>query len=364
MASIAPAKRLRGRVSTENGVVKTSPRSITIIGGGIGGLTLAAALDPRRFEVRLLEADPRRRQYGACVGLWRSARRALRRLGARGALPGATGGFPALATLHDIHGRPLTRVPGLDLHIVERPRLLAAIESVVPASVEQRTVTVADPAMVEGDLVIGADGVRSVVRPLVFARAAERIETPYVALRGITEATDIDELGEYWGPGLLFGLAPMADGRSYWFSTHRSTLGPEPLDADVVADEARAVFAGATPVARRILETAGHSTGTIATRMWLTPPMPRYVNGRYVVLGDAAHAGLPNLGRGACDAILDAVTLARTLNAGGSLTAWQARRLPFTQGARVAASGVMRMALLDTGHTARDTAMSVIGRVL
>lgn len=345
-------------------MVKTSPRSITIIGGGIGGLTLAAALDPNRFEVTLLEADPRRRQFGAGVGLWPAARRALQSLGVWRGLPDGTGGSPATGTLHDIQGRPLTRLKGLDLHIVERPRLLSAIERAVPDSVEQVTGQVDDPAAVEGDLVIGADGVRSRVRPLVWPRGTERIETPYVALRGNASAADTHDLGEYWGPGLLFGLAPMSDGRAYWFSTHRSSLGPEPLDPDAVADEARAEFTAAAPAVRRILDTAGRATGTNATRMWIAPPMPRYVKGRYVVIGDAAHASLPNLGRGACDAILDAVTLGRVLNNGGSLAAWQARRLPFTQGARVTASGIMRMALLDRGHGVRDTAMSTVGRVL
>ena len=344
--------------------MKTSPRSITIIGGGIGGLTLAAALDPRRFEVTLLEADPRRRQFGAGVGLWKSARRALQGLGAWRAMPEGTGGSAATGTLHDIYGRPLTRLKGLDLHIVERPRLLAAIESIVPASVIQRSEQVDDPALVAGDLVIGADGVRSQVRRLVHAPAAERIETPYVALRGISDAADTGDLGEYWGPGLLFGLAPMTDGRGYWFSTHRSGTGPEPLDVDAAADQARALFADAAPAVRRILEKAGRAAGTNATRMWIAPPMPRYANGRYVVIGDAAHASLPNLGRGACDAILDAVTLARTLNKGGSLASWQARRLPFTQAARVTASGIMGLALLDTGHAARDKAMRTVGRVL
>ncbi|MDO5699074.1 MAG: FAD-dependent monooxygenase [Dermatophilus congolensis] len=344
--------------------MKTSPRRITIIGGGIGGLTLAAALDPSRFEVTLLEADPRRRQFGAGVGLWNSARRALRRIGAWSALSNETGESPATGTLHDIHGRPLTRLKGLDLHIVERPRLLSAIESVVPASVQQVTAQVDDPTSVDGDLVIGADGVRSRVRGLVYPRGAERIETPYVALRGIAPAAQTGDLGEYWGPGQLFGLAPMADGRGYWFTTHRSSLGPEPLDVDAVADEARVVFASAAPAVRQLLKTAGHTTGVNATRMWIAPPMPRYASGRYVVIGDAAHASLPNLGRGACDAVLDAVSLARVLNKGGSLAAWQARRLPFTQGARVAASGIMRMALLDSGHGVRNAALSTVGRVL
>ena len=75
----------------------------------------------------------------------------------------------------------------------------------------------------------------------------------------------------------------------------------------------------------------------------------------------ASHASLPNLGRGACDAILDAAALARTLDAGRSLASWQARRLPPTQAARLAAGGLMRLALLDRGQRTRDGALARLG---
>ena len=130
--------------------------------------------------------------------------------------------------------------------------------------------------------------------------------------------------------------------RSYWFTAHRSELA-EPLDAAQVLGEARDRFHEAAPVVRRILAEAGPDT--LATALWVTPRLQRYVRGRYVVIGDAAHAMLPNLGRGACCAIVDAASLARTLNAGSDLRRWQARRLPVTQLARIASAAVMRVAL-------------------
>ena len=113
-----------------------------------------------------------------------------------------------------------------------------------------------------------------------------------------------------------------------------------------VVAEARERFASPAPHLREVLDAAGDDT--LATRLWVTPPMHRYVSGRYVVIGDAAHAALPNLGRGASDAVLDAASLARTLNTNRSLAAWQARRLPVTQVARTVAGLGMRVALSPT----------------
>lgn len=344
-------------------------REVTIAGGGIAGLALAAALDPTRFRVTVLEAQPERHASGSALGLWPAARAALRRIGVAALLDDGEAVRPPVGSLYDIAGRELISAPGPDLQLVERGRLMAALRSAVPDSVVLEAREVTDPATLPGDLVIGADGVRSRVRGLVAPHAVDRVETPYVALRGIAQAADLGSpdtlpFGEYWGPGRLFGLAPLAGGQCYWFTAHRSALGPEPLDVDDVVAEARALFVDAAPIARATLQTAGSDAGTSATRLWVAPPMRRYTRGRYLVVGDAAHASLPNLGRGACDAILDAVTLAETLNAHGSLLAWQARRLPVTQGARVVAGRVMALALAARGRRTRDAALTGVGRLI
>lgn len=334
---------------------------MTIVGGGIGGLALAAALDPARFDVTVLEAAPGRTALGAGIGLWPSARAALERIGAFAALRDVAAKLPPTSSLHDLRGDQLLALPSPDLRVVPRPALLAALAAAVPHGVRIEQRQVDDASALGGDLVVGADGVRSRVRGVVSPRAAPRLATPYVALRGTTEAVvSADRFGEYWGGGKLFGIVPMGPGRAYWFTTQRSAPLPEPLDVPAVLAFARAEFADAAPLVRRVLADAGPDTS--ATRMWLAPPMSHYVRGRYVVIGDAAHASLPNLGRGGCDAILDAVTLADTLNRGGTPARWQARRLPPTQAARVAASGVMRLALLHRGQAARDLVLGRLGR--
>lgn len=312
---------------------------VVVVGGGIAGLTLASALDPERFHVTLVEAQPERAGVGSALGLWGDARRALDRLG----VSTGDGARPTTGALRHLDGRRLVPLRGAGPVLMDRPALLASLEGAVPPSVRRVSEEILDPRNLDADLVVGADGVRSRVRGLVEPQAAERLRTPYLALRGIADepATESTE-GEYWGDGKLFGIAPMSADRTYWFSTHRSELD-EPLDpADALA-EARDRFAAAAPQVRGLLDSAGPDT--LATRLWVAPPMRRYVRGRYIVIGDAAHAMTPNLGRGACSAVIDAVTLADTLIRGRDLRWWQARRVPATQAARVGSAALMRLAL-------------------
>lgn len=316
---------------------------VTIVGGGIAGLTLAASLDPARWSVTLIEAEPDRATVGGGLALWPGATRVLRALGLDDLVDRHTG-VATHGALRDLHtGRAL--VSGVTrLTMVPRAELLAALRTRVPATTQWEQAVVTDPADLDGDLVIGADGVRSAVRSAVRRRAAGRVPTSYLALRGLSRrAPDADAVGEYWGRGRLFGLVPVPSG-AYWFTTHRSTLGPEPVDPAVALAEARDAFATAAPPVVQVLGRASRDQ-VVATRIWVAPSMRRHVRGRYVLIGDAAHAMMPNLGRGACDAIVDAATLAGALDSRAGLLAWQARRLPWTQAGRWASAAVMRLAL-------------------
>lgn len=323
-----------------------------MVGGGIAGLTVAAALDPSRFEVTVFEAAPERAGVGSALAMWPSARRALASVGALDTVERA-GWRVGGGSLRDLSGRTLAQVDSVDLLMIARAELLAALDAAVSGEVRRVHQAVTDPAALDADLVIGADGVRSVVRGLVEPRRAARRETPWIALRGLApEPPALDEIGEYWGPGRLFGIAPVRSGGCYWFSTHPSTLGPEPLDPTKVIEEARIVFAGTAPAIAARLAAAGPEA--LATRLWVAPPMTRYVAGCYVVIGDAAHGMTPNLGRGACEAIVDGVSLARTLNDGGRLLAWQAKRVPATQTARLVSGLMMRQAVSARVQPVRD----------
>ncbi|MBM6399383.1 FAD-dependent monooxygenase [Phycicoccus sonneratiae] len=327
-------------------------RKVAVVGGGVAGLALAAALPPS-VEVVVHEAQPERAGWGSSLVLGPWVRPALHRLGVLDAMVRA-GSPVGPGRLLALDGRPLTRAHDPHLLAVPRPALLATLAAVVPSRVRVVHEEVDDPSGLDADLVVGADGVRSRVRGLVDRDRAERVPTPWVALRGRLDAPPHPgTVGEYWGPGLLVGLVPTPGG-GYWFTSHASAAAPEPLDPAPVLAEARALATEAAEVVRRLLADA---PGASATRLWLAPALRRYARGRYVVVGDAAHAMTPNLGRGAGEALLDAVTLAEHVAGGGSLVGWQARRLPATQAARAASGLVMRGALAGRGHALRDRAV-------
>ncbi|MBR7742078.1 FAD-dependent monooxygenase [Phycicoccus sp. BSK3Z-2] len=339
---------------------RSPARRVAVVGAGIAGLTLAAALGDD-VEVTLHEARPERAGLGASLVLWPSALRALDRLGVRPLL-GERMTAAGSGRVFDAEGRPLTRPHRMPLHVVERPDLLAALTASLPRRARLVEAEVDDPEELDADLVVGADGVRSRVRGLVDPRRAGRRGTPWVALRGALATRPAPaDVGEYWGPGRLLGLVPSPAG-GYWFATHCDDEGVEPLDVDTALRQAREVFSGAGGRARDVLASADPAT-TSATRLWTAPPLRRYASGRYVVVGDAAHAMTPNLGRGACDAVLDAVRLASALRSGRGTAGYEARRLPPTQAARVASGALMRLALLDRGSGARDRALRTVGAV-
>lgn len=323
--------------------MSTSTR-VSIVGGGIAGLALAAALDPARFEVTIHEAEPDRAASGSALTLWPAATRALRRIGAGEVMDRHTAPV-AGGTIRDLRtGRRLLPSASARLTIVPRPELLAALEACLPSTVRREQALISDPSALDADIVVGADGVRSRVRAQVRRSRPERTPTGYLALRGLSEQSpDTDDVGEYWGRGRLFGLVPLQSG-AYWFTTHRSTLGPEPINPREALAEVRDVFSGVAAPVQQVLAGA-RAERVVVTKLWVAPGMGRYARGRYVLIGDAAHAMTPNLGRGAGDAIIDAVSLAPVLGSRFGLARWQARRLPFTQGARVASGCVMNLAL-------------------
>ncbi|GAA3602264.1 FAD-dependent monooxygenase [Marihabitans asiaticum] len=340
------------------------PRTVAIVGGGVAGMTLAAALDPERFAVTVYEAAPERAVYGGAFAVWPAALRALERIGAREGVESAGHPHPTGA-LRDITGTTMLTLPSPGMTLVPRGRLLAVIREHVPSQVQHVRAEVGDPTTLTEDVVIGADGVRSRVRPLVAGGTARRRSSPFVTLRGMAPGEPPKgQDGEYWGPGFLFGIVPAAGG-TYWFSGHPSAIGPEPLDATEVARDAlTALPATAAPHLReRLGEVAEKAPrGVVATRLWSAPPLRRYVRGRYVVIGDAGHAMLPNLGRGACEAIIDAVTLAEALR-DEELLRWQLRRLAPTQAMRIGAAAIMRGATSRRLTPAREAVLSGAGRV-
>ncbi|MEM9999180.1 MAG: FAD-dependent monooxygenase [Bacteroidota bacterium] len=325
----------------------TQATRIAIVGGGIGGLSAAIALRQAGFEATVYERAPAFGEVGAGISLWPNATRALHRLGVLDALRPHTGPIHAL-NVRAADGRVLLRArtnthadrdtaPSVCAY---RPALIDALRAALPddacrtgkalTSLDERTdgVTVhfADGTSAEADLVVGADGIRSRVRPHVTGEDTLPVYRGYPVWRGIgpLPATfETGEISETWGGGTSFGdglrfglleVGPHDDGTrlAYWYATAARPKGGDGGDVEARKAELLRLFGTwhapipeviATTPAEAILR--GDTYDRPAHRGWHTR--------RVVLLGDAIHATTPNLGQGAGMAIEDTLVLARCL---------------------------------------------------
>lgn len=336
------------------------PRSrISIVGGGVAGLTLATTLDPSTYEVVLHEREPGRYGLGTTLGMWPSAQRVLRGLGLGSLLDAASdvsGG-----AIHDLAGHQLAAPPVPPLRLLGRRGLTEALDRAVPSTVRRVDGHVDDPGGLDADVVVGADGVHSAVRHHTWGAAGATRLTPTLAVRGLVEPGD-EPYGEFWGPGALFGITPAPGDNTNWFCAFASDLGPRDVPLDDAVAVARGHFAAAAPPIRSVLDRLRPTT-TLAQRIWLAPPLGSYRLGRTVLIGDAAHAMRPNLGHGACDALVDAWTLGRLLNRVGverGVRGYDRRRLLPSQLSRAGSSLMSAIATTQRFAPARNALLRAL----
>ncbi len=160
---------------------------------------------------------------------------------------------------------------------------------------------------------------------------------------------------------------PRGPGETNWYSAFRALPGYEQSDPhDVLADIAGRYAAYPPEVGELLAQTTPGAL--LVQRLYIAPRLSRYVmrwlGYRLVLIGDAAHAMTPNLGRGACESLVDAVALAEALNrrrdlgAGldEALATYQRQRLMRTQLLRAASTRAMKVAMATT-HAERRNAL-------
>ncbi|MFS8479353.1 MAG: FAD-dependent monooxygenase [Micromonosporaceae bacterium] len=312
-----------------------------IVGGGIGGLAGAVALTRQGWRVEILERAAELSEVGAGLSLWPNALRALDHLGL-GDRVRARSSLGAQAGIQNAAGRWLARTDTAELErrygpvaVLHRADLLSALLAAVPAQ-SLRTGVVVRAVRPDGtvlhsagestaDLVVGADGIHSVVRRSVWPNAPAPRYVGYSAWRMVTRPVPIGESVESWGRGERFGYAPLPDGRVYCFAVANT---PEGAGHGGLAELHRRFGDWHDPIPT--LLTAVDENALLHHDLYELPPLDSYVSGNVVLLGDAAHAMTPNLGQGACQALEDAVVLARAV-AAGDLAAYDRARRPRTQ---------------------------------
>lgn len=356
-------------------------RAATIVGGGIGGLAAAIALHRRGWRVEVLERAPEFTEIGAGISLWPNALRALDALGLADVVR-QLGAVEASGGVRDRRGRWLSRTDnaelvrrfGHPLLVVHRAELLRALtEALPPACLRpgSEVVAVRDDdrgpvvehrgGVSRSDLVVGADGLRSVVRRTLWPDAPGPRYAGYTAWRMVTEplAEPPAEGAATWGRGERFGYTALPGGRMYCFATASLPQGTATRSTDH-AELLRRFGAWPDPIPA--LLAAVPADAVLRHDLYELPPQPSFVHGRVALLGDAAHAMTPNLGQGACQALEDAVTLAvcldGTQDTAAALRSYDRLRRPRTQAVarRSARLGAIGQLAWPPAVLLRDTA--------
>ncbi|WP_410647475.1 FAD-dependent oxidoreductase [Amycolatopsis sp. cmx-4-54] len=178
--------------------------------------------------------------------------------------------------------------------------------------------TFEDGSSAEGDLLVGADGLRSRVRTIIDPRAPSPRYVPLLNTGGLAEDLRLDDepgvMHMTFGKRLFFAHIVHPDGGVWWFANVPRKHEPSPADLAATTtwrdDLIRQLAVDRTPAARIVRATRE------IYRPWATydfPSVPTWRTDRMVIIGDAAHATSPAAGQGAAMAIEDAVTLARCL---------------------------------------------------
>lgn len=226
-----------------------------------------------------------------------------------------------------------------------------------------------DAGELTAGLVVGADGIGSVLRDRLFPDQPGPRYAGHTSWRTVVAPPrHRGEPGETWGRGQVFGTMPLADGRVYWYATANTPPGRRYDDS---RDELLRRFGGWHAPIPELITSAAPETILQLDIADMHTSLTAHHRGRVVLIGDAAHAMTPNLGQGGCQAIEDAVVLADLLaeahgDIPGALATYTATRAPHTA-AVVRRSRRMGAAAQWSSPPAvllRDTALAASGRLL
>ncbi len=318
--------------------------TVTIVGAGIGGLALAAALRRFGIGVEIYEQAQAFSRVGAGIQMSPNAMRVLRGFGleeqirANAFQPRTwdnrdwdTGTSTNLAALGEVaeerYGAPYIQMHRGDLHeflagtvpdgIIRYGKKLADIAG----TGKGYRLSFEDGTTAEADILIGADGVHSLVRqhllgmeaPRFMGRAAYRTTFPAALLDG----AEIADSTKWWEPDrhiVIYFTTRNRDEIYFTTSQPETDWTTESWSAEGSLDEMRAAFEGFHPEVQAVLAACPKVN---KWALFERDPLPKWSEGRACLLGDACHPMLPYMAQGAASSLEDSVVLVRCLAASG-----------------------------------------------
>ena len=349
--------------------MKTRKRRIAVIGGGLGGLTAAIAIVRNEFEVHVFEQARDLREVGAGVGITPNGVKVLRALGLEAALRARGFESEAVVGRDWTTARSLYRLPMKDIAArygapniaVHRADLLDVLATsarlkcqihlgtrciAVSSSDRGALVTLSDGRREEFDLVVGCDGIRSVVRDALHGPDGPRF-TGNMCWRALIPVEKLPpkhvppEVTIWTGSGGHVVTFHVRGGTLVNVAAFREPAewAEESWSIEAETSELVAAFPEVHRDLRLLLEGADHC---LKWGLFDRDPLPTWGRNFITLLGDAAHPMLPFLGQGASMAFEDAHVLSRELcrwleDVARALRAYEAERIPRTAQAQLAA---------------------------
>lgn len=344
------------------------PLRVLVVGAGVGGLSVARGLLRDGHDVTVFEQRPEVRAGGGAVTIWSNGETVLRQLGVD--MEGAGQELSTVRVMTST-GRPMTTLDlaaivsrmGAPVRMVPRRVVLARLlegfpaerircgKSVVGVTDGSRGVRLdfADGSSVDGDLVIGADGLHSKVRDIVGAQHAE--PTGWCSWQGLATLPDGADrrvafviVGQHGN----LGLWPAGGSEvQWWFDLPWS---PGFVRPERPIEVIRANFTGWSELVDEVLATLTDEHLARSPYPHFRHPVPGPGRGAVTLLGDAAHTMPPTLAQGTNQALLDTMVLCKAISGirDGADVSGALRWYEKTRRHRVAA--VSRVASLQVSH--------------
>jgi 2-polyprenyl-6-methoxyphenol hydroxylase-like FAD-dependent oxidoreductase len=322
--------------------VQTSTRyDVLIQGAGIGGLTLAIALQQRGYAVKIVERSAGLSEVGA--GIWMAANpmQVFERLGLAAKIMEA-GWVVKFLRLQDSKGGDIQTTDmsaiakkfGFEtvaLHRTVLQRIL--FDQVLPGSVsfacevqsfasgaDAVSAELSDGSTCQASVLVGADGINSQIRRQA-GLGGEKRYSGSSSYRAIARGADIlpteavHDAYEIWASGCRVGFSKINGNDYYWYMTFDAPAG-ESSSTEERRSHAEALFRAHFPQWIGLLEHT-HPEEILRTDLSDLKPLPRWSSGRVGLMGDAAHATTPNLGQGGAMAVEDALAMADAFSKAG-----------------------------------------------